>query len=334
MPTMTTLVDGTVPVAADFNGNYAALNAAIGTGTTIAAYTTGDMLYASASNTLARRAIGSAGQVLTVSAGVPQWAAAAGLTSQITGLGLARTSGTSVTVAVGAAASDDATLANRILLSLTAALLGNTTGTWVVGNSQPKLDAGAVGNNQWWHVFVIERTDTGVVDILFSLSPTAPTLPTSYSKQRRVGSFKTDGAAAILDFAQDGDYFRWLASVLDVNSTNPGTSAVTATLTVPTGVRVFWMGNIELRIIGSNSSALLSDLAANDEAPVVPTGVVAVPGFTVPASSGGSVVLGGASPPIRTNTSAQFRTRLSASDANTVLGLVTLGWIDRRGQDS
>jgi len=47
-----------------------------GTGRTT--YTTGDILYASAANTLANRAIGSAGQVLTVSGGVPVWAAAGG----------------------------------------------------------------------------------------------------------------------------------------------------------------------------------------------------------------------------------------------------------------
>lgn len=40
--------------------------------------TTGDLLYASAANTLARLGIGSTGQVLTVSGGVPTWAAAAG----------------------------------------------------------------------------------------------------------------------------------------------------------------------------------------------------------------------------------------------------------------
>ena len=43
-----------------------------GTGQT--SYTTGDTLYASASNTLSKLAIGSTGQVLTVSGGVPTWA--------------------------------------------------------------------------------------------------------------------------------------------------------------------------------------------------------------------------------------------------------------------
>lgn len=47
-------------------------------GTNQTTYTTGDILYASASNTISKRAIGSSGQVLTVSGGVPTWAAASG----------------------------------------------------------------------------------------------------------------------------------------------------------------------------------------------------------------------------------------------------------------
>lgn len=45
-------------------------------GTGFSTYTTGDILYASASNVLSKRAIGSTGDVLTVSGGVPTWAAA------------------------------------------------------------------------------------------------------------------------------------------------------------------------------------------------------------------------------------------------------------------
>jgi len=44
-------------------------------GTGLGTYTLGDILYASVGNVLAKRAIGSAGQVLTVSGGVPTWAA-------------------------------------------------------------------------------------------------------------------------------------------------------------------------------------------------------------------------------------------------------------------
>lgn len=43
-------------------------------GTNITTYTTGDVLYASATNTLGKLGIGSSGQVLSVSGGVPAWA--------------------------------------------------------------------------------------------------------------------------------------------------------------------------------------------------------------------------------------------------------------------
>jgi hypothetical protein len=45
-------------------------------GTSQSTYTTGDILYASASNTLAKLPIGTTGQLLTVTAGVPAWGAA------------------------------------------------------------------------------------------------------------------------------------------------------------------------------------------------------------------------------------------------------------------
>ena len=45
-------------------------------GTNITTYTTGDILYASASNTLSKLAAGTNGQVLTLAAGVPTWATA------------------------------------------------------------------------------------------------------------------------------------------------------------------------------------------------------------------------------------------------------------------
>ena len=54
-------------------------------GTAQSTYTTGDLLYASGTNTLAKRGIGSTGQVLTVTGGVPTWATpAAGDVTSVT----------------------------------------------------------------------------------------------------------------------------------------------------------------------------------------------------------------------------------------------------------
>ena len=57
--------------SATWNGS--AIGATYG-GTAQTSYTTGDILYASATNTLSKLAIGSTGQVLTISSGVPAWA--------------------------------------------------------------------------------------------------------------------------------------------------------------------------------------------------------------------------------------------------------------------
>lgn len=86
-----TSTGGTTPVI-DISGSYVGqssittlgtITTGVWSGTAIAAtkggtaqttYTTGDTLYASASNTLSKLAIGSSGQVLTIAGGVPTWA--------------------------------------------------------------------------------------------------------------------------------------------------------------------------------------------------------------------------------------------------------------------
>lgn len=65
-------------------------------GTNQSAYSTGDMLYASGANTLAKRAIGTTGQVLTVSGGVPTWATPTAVDNGIMDFRLCGASGTPV----------------------------------------------------------------------------------------------------------------------------------------------------------------------------------------------------------------------------------------------
>lgn len=247
---------------------------------------------------------------------------------QLTGVGLTYVSASSVTVGLGAAASDDVPLINRVIMAMNAGITGTTGGTWVVGTGQPKLDTGTVGNNTY-HVFVIKRPDTGVTDILFSLSATAPSLPTNYTKQRRIASFLREGGS-IVAFVQDGDLFQRNASVLDINATNPGSAAVTATLSVPVGVNVTAIINVGAFESAAQSVAVhVSDLATNDEAP----SETAAPLFE--AHTHGSVyagVLASGRVMVRTNTSAQIRYRLQNSSAATVARIATLGWLDRRGR--
>lgn len=229
-------------------------------------------------------------------------------------------------VSAGQATSDDQTTT----MNLTA-ITGSTGGTFVVGTGNTKLDTGTIAINTWYHVFVIERTDTGIVDILFSTSATTPTLPANYTKKRRVGSFKTASATTnILAFTQDGDYFRWAASVQDLSQTTPSNSAVTQTLaSVPLGVTL--MALLQVGVIDTAAAGvgvLLSDLAANDEAP----SLTASPGETVNEVVANQWMYGAAS--VRTNTLAQIRWRAFLAAATSTLKINTLGWIDTRGRNA
>ena len=327
MPTLVTLVDGTVPVAADFNGNYTALNNAIGSGTAISAWATGEIPYASGTNTLARLTAGSFGQVLTMGASIPAWSAAAGVVDQLCGLTLSNNVGDAtndIDISVGVAASEDATYANRVMMSLTSAITKRLDATWVVGTNQGGLDTGSPSNTTY-HVFLIQRVDTGVVDVLFSLSATAPTLPTNYTKQRRIGSILRE-SAAIVAFVQDGDLFQRSSPVLDVSAANPGTSAVTRTLSVPVGISVIARINTDLDVGAAGSAVYFSDLATTDLA----ASNTAAPLAQLASNNANDV--DASQVHVRTNTSAQIRSRLSASDANTTLYVATTGWFDRRGK--
>lgn len=223
---------------------------------------------------------------------------------------------------------------NLTPLSLLANTAGLTTGLWQAGDAKPKLDAGAIGNNQWWHVFIIglpvAGTPTTLADILFSLSPTTPTMPAGYTAKRRIGSFRTDGAAHILTCRQDGDYFVWGTPVLDVNATNPGTAAVTRVLTVPTGVSVHALFNAQLHQATTslaNLFAIFTDLAESDVTPASQSGALASLGnFQQPNDVWASLK-------VRTDQAASIRSRLFASDANTVLSVSTYGWYDTRGRN-
>jgi hypothetical protein len=80
-----------VALGSEVSGTLPAANG----GTSFSTYATGDLIYASAANTLAKRSIGSTGDVLTVSAGgVPTWAAPAtsgtvtNVSTVTTGMGL------------------------------------------------------------------------------------------------------------------------------------------------------------------------------------------------------------------------------------------------------
>lgn len=235
------------------------------------------------------------------------------------------TAGASSTMTIAAGQAMDATNVASIVMG---GGISKTTGAWTVGSTNGCLDTGSIANSTWYHFYVILRPDTGVVDALCSLSPNSPTMPNNYTRARRIGSGLTNGSAQWVLFSQLGDQFLWSAAVLDVNSTNPGTSAVTSTLSVPTGINVRAIVNQTLTTGAGGASACL--LSAPDQADAAAsTSALPLANIYAPASGIAANRL-----EVRTNTSAQIRRRCSFSDGSVIHRIAALGWFDTRGRDS
>lgn len=215
------------------------------------------------------------------------------------------------------------------LMVLSSALTKRLDAAWAVGTNQGMLDTGSIANGTY-HIFLIQRPDTGVVDILASTSASSPTMPANYTIKRRIGSILRE-SASIVPFMQDGDLFMRSTPALDVDVTGAGigTSAVTRTLSVPLGINIIAHMNMYYQVNSSNESCYLSDLALTDLSPST---------TAAPLATGGNNTVGAggvhAQVSIRTNTSGQIRSRLSAAGVNTALRIATLGWTDTRGKAS
>lgn len=240
----------------------------------------------------------------------------------IAGLTLSNNTGTPNTVldiAAGDCTADDATYGMAL-----AAFSKNCNAAWAAGTGNGALDTGSsLSNNTWYHVWVIMRPDTGVVDVLLSTSATSPTMPTSYTKKRRIGSIKTNGSAQIIAFKQIEDTFYWGTQVQDANTTTLGSTATLFALTVPTGVKVKPI----IRAM-SNSSTQAIILTSPDETDVAPSGGYSTtPGYDLYSGGGDSRAF---TPDLWTDTSAQIRAR--AQGASTTFAIYTRGWRDSRGR--
>jgi len=243
-------------------------------------------------------------------------------TGYLFGLTLSQASTTSVGIAAGSCR--DSTDADNMVLG---SAVTKTTGAWAAGSGNGGLDTGSIAATTWYHVHVIKQPGglAGGVDALVSLSATSPTMPTGYTLPRRIGSVLTDGSKHIIAFQQDGDRFRWKANVQDVSSLNPGTSAVTVALSVPTGV-VTW-ADIAVTINNGTSSNVFGLVSSLDETDSGPTGGTAnfSAGQTTTTEIFGGLL-------IKCNTSGQLRYRISASGANDRVIINTFGWVDQRGR--
>jgi hypothetical protein len=195
--------------------------------------------------------------------------------------------------------------------------------SWAVGSGNGGLDTGSIADTDYF-IWAIVRSDTGVVDYLFSTSATAPTMPADYDYKRLIGSFRRS-SGAILAFLTDelsggGLRYRWDAPILDGNAVALTTSYATIALSVPAGLRVLAFGNAVAPTGGQTIN--IRPVGAQDGAPNHTASPLATTG-----STGTSTTTGGQWREY-TNTSRQIEWAASAS-ANAYLTTAGFEWSRR-----
>lgn len=215
---------------------------------------------------------------------------------------------------IAAGSARDST--DAVNIDLAAAITKRLDAAWAVGSGNGGLDTGSIANTTY-HVWLIKRSDTGVVDALFSASASAPTMPANYDYKRRIGSRKRVAGAWQL-FTQDGDEVLLLSPAEDVSAATIDTTATNYVMSVPAGIIVTAIVSC---IVDTGIGQVR--VYSPDQSDVVVTGAN--------CSFRGDVnndYQGGAKMHVRTNTSAEIRARASASMTQFTANLD--GWLDRR----
>jgi hypothetical protein len=220
-----------------------------------------------------------------------------------------------ITISAGGAA--DST--RVIWLALAAAITKQIDAAWAAGDNAGGLDTGAVAANTAYYIWLIRKDSDGMIDALFSLSITAPTMPAGYTYKRRIMRVRTDAASNIIPFDQYGDYVRYKTAIIDralaaVADANRNAFVLTVPPSVEAWVQItYYAGNgPHYMWYGSASvpDAAASATKRHFHAPV--SALFALEDF------------------VKTTASSEIYARADNIAVN--LGILTLGWIDDRGR--
>lgn len=231
------------------------------------------------------------------------------------------TAGSSATMSIASGVANDTTNAHLMNLAVG---VSKTTASWAVGTGTGGLDTGSIANNSWYAFYLIQRLDTGVVDVIFSGNGATPTLPSNYTIYRRIGWGKTNGSGQWTAFTQFGDNFLWLNPSADIATNTLANGATTFTLNgVPPATKVFAHITGFVQSASAGVGVLVTSPDQNNAGSNGSVGLMTV--RTQVNSVGIPFVM-----TVRTNTSAQIVAY--ADNANTTFNVSTHGWTDIRGK--
>ncbi|GBF40688.1 hypothetical protein [Leptospira johnsonii] len=204
----------------------------------------------------------------------------------------------------------DTTFASVMYLPST--IIKQADATWTVGSGVGGMESGTTFSaNTTYFFWLIMRTDTGVVDALFSASGTSPTMPSNYDRKRLIGVLKTQSGAAsniqvLTELWGNQVKYRLTTLVNEVSVSNLGTSRTTYTLAncpVTSGITASLSCNCS-----KAATATFIAITALDETDYTPTG-------SLNNMRGGSGAGGVASVEtiVKLNSSAQFGARADST---------------------
>jgi len=208
-------------------------------------------------------------------------------------------------------------------MALASARTKRLDAAWAVGTNQGGLDTGSIADTGYY-IWLIARSDTGVVDVLFSASSTSPTMPTNYDYKRLIGWFKRESAAiaafATYETGGGGIDFSWATPTLDVSLSNTLTTSRRLD-----AVRVPLNFSVDARVTASvddASAAFLARVCSPAEADGAPS-ATAVPLANINRGSGATSMQ--AELTIRTDSSGRIAARATLATVDTY-AVQTLGF--------
>lgn len=227
-----------------------------------------------------------------------------------------------ITVGIGECVNDDGD-ENMVLSS---PITKQLDASWAVGTNAGGLNTGTEANSTWYEVHLIKRTDTGVVDVMFTTTSNKfSSLISGYDKQRRIGWIFNDASGNIKLFTQIDDYFTWTTGVADVSTTSSATAASRVLTAPPLSIarlRVSALGNTS---INAANAVVVTELAETDTAPSTANGQNTM-------GAGDFAVIGAGHIELRLNSASEVRDRSITATGNMAYVIRTFGWIDHRGR--
>lgn len=206
-------------------------------------------------------------------------------------------------------------------MELAAAITKQIDAGWAVGNNAGGLNTGAVANATWYEVLVIKRTDTGVVDVMFSTTANRATLPTNYTLSARIGWVRR-GTATNLAFTQVGNHFTLTTQINDV-SASVTTTAAAVTLTAPPSTIARFRASCTMGTASALGALVFSDVVEGNVTPSDTTGILSIglADFAAASAAGGHY-------DVRVSATSQIEHDASNATGTPTFDISTYGWID------